>query len=630
MKGGLLLRTAIASGVLAILVGGAFAVLLVAVVDLRASARQEALSETELDAADRLERLVIDMESGLRGFVITRSAEFLQPFNAAQATFPGQIAGLERHEVNQQQAARLRTIAQDVAAYLRGYARPLIDATRAREPSAQSTAQAARGKLRVDAIRAQFDAYRAMQLQLRSVRKGRDDALTRRAVIASAVGLAGSILLVLLFGGYLARALVLPVRRVATAASRLAGGDLTVRVSETGAGEPLALERAFNSMAGSLERGRDELRLLVQGQSALRRVATLVARGVSPAELFDAVAGETLELMAADSAGVCRYEPDGTATVVADRNKLGPPLAVGTRLTLEGESVTALVWHTGRPGRRDDLEGASGMIATLARERGLRAAVGAPIVVEARLWGVATAQWGRVERLPDDAEARLAEFAELVATAIANANSRDELVASRARVLGAADEARRRVVRDLHDGAQEHLVNTIVTLKLAQRAVPDDLSRAESLIGRALGQAEEANTELRELAHGILPAVLTRGGLEAGVDALASRIAMPVTVDVSTPRLEPGIEAGAYFVVAEALTNGVKHAHDQTAEVKARVCDGELRLEIRDDGVGGAPRDGAGLVGLHDRVAALGGQLHVRSTPGGGTVVEAALPLPIS
>jgi signal transduction histidine kinase len=361
----------------------------------------------------------------------------------------------------------------------------------------------------------------------------------------------------------------------------------------------------------------------------LGRVATLVARGVSPTRVFDAVAAETLALMGADSARVVRYEPDGTATVVADCTELGAPIPVGTRLTLEGESVTASVWRTQKPSRRENLEGATGTIAELARERGLRSAVGAPIVVEGRVWGVILAHWARVGPLPEGAEDRIAEFAELVATAIANADSREELVASRARVLGAADDARRRVVRDLHDGAQQRLVNAIVALKLAKRALPDDRAKAETLIASALGQAEEGNAELRELAHGILPVVLSRGGLEAGVDALTSRLTVPVTVDVSAPRLEPGIEASAYFVIAEALTNVVKHSHAQSAEVRVGVKDGELLVEVRDDGVGGARADGSGLLGLDDRVAALGGRLRVESSSGGGTVVSATLPLPI-
>jgi signal transduction histidine kinase len=225
--------------------------------------------------------------------------------------------------------------------------------------------------------------------------------------------------------------------------------------------------------------------------------------------------------------------------------------------------------------------------------------------------------------LPADTEKRLADFTELVAAAIANADGRAQLVASRARLLTAGDDARRRVVRDLHDGAQQRLVTTIMALKLAQ----NDDEAAADLLAQALVQAEQANAELRELAHGILPPVLTRGGLRAGIDSLVSRMHVPVDVAVAGERLPAEIEASAYFVVAEALANVVKHSRAQSAEVRAAVEDSVLRLDIRDDGVGGADPDGTGLLGLNDRLTALGGRLRVESPPGRGTVLTATLPL---
>jgi signal transduction histidine kinase len=233
----------------------------------------------------------------------------------------------------------------------------------------------------------------------------------------------------------------------------------------------------------------------------------------------------------------------------------------------------------------------------------------------------------RGRELPADTEQRLADFTELVATAIANVDGRAQLVASRARLLTAGDDARRRVVRDLHDGAQQRLVQTIITLKLARRAEQNDGASADALVAEALDQAEQANAELRELAHGILPPVLARGGLQAGVDALVSRMRVPVEVAVAAGRLPAEIEASAYFVVAEALTNVVKHSQARSAEVKAWVHDGVLHLDVRDDGVGGARPDGTGLLGLNDRVAALGGRLRVESPPGRGTRLTATLPL---
>ncbi|WP_270046347.1 PAS domain-containing sensor histidine kinase [Solirubrobacter ginsenosidimutans] len=203
-----------------------------------------------------------------------------------------------------------------------------------------------------------------------------------------------------------------------------------------------------------------------------------------------------------------------------------------------------------------------------------------------------------------------------------------ELAASRARIVAAADDERRRVVRDLHDGAQARLVHTIITLKLARRAVENGADDAPDLLREALDNAERAKAELRELAHGILPAALTRGGLHAAVEMLASRTPVPVENDVSVGRLSAAVEATAYFVVAEALTNIAKHAGARHAEVMARITDGTLSIHVRDDGIGGAAPDGSGLIGLADRLAALGGRLRVESRAGGGTLIAADIPVP--
>jgi len=248
-------------------------------------------------------------------------------------------------------------------------------------------------------------------------------------------------------------------------------------------------------------------------------------------------------------------------------------------------------------------------------------------VVDGRLWGVIVASWGGERSPPGDTEERMAQFAQLLDTAIANADSRDQLISSRVRLLTAGDDARRRVVRDLHDGAQQRLVHTIVTLKLARKAFSDEDENAASLLGAALEQAEQGNRELRELAHGILPAALTHGGLRAGVDSVIERLDLPVDLDVPAARFPREIEASAYFIVAEALTNVVKHSHAGRAEVTACLDDGMLRIEVRDNGAGGADPDGHGLVGMRDRVTTLGGRLEIESPAGGGTVVAATLPL---
>jgi signal transduction histidine kinase len=343
--------------------------------------------------------------------------------------------------------------------------------------------------------------------------------------------------------------------------------------------------------------------------------------------VFAAVAEELSGLLRIDDTGVFRYEDDDTVTVVANSNALDPPVPVGGRRTLAGDNVAGRVQRTGRPVRIDDYAHLDGALAADARQRGLRSGAGAPIHVEGRLWGVIVAS-SREPRLPAGTEERIGQFTDLVATAISNVEARREVAASRARIVAATDDERRRVVRDLHDGAQQRLVHTIITLKLARRALEQGKEAAPALVGDALHHAERANVELRELAHGILPGVLTHGGLRGGVDALASRMPVPVAIDVSVGRLPTAVEATAYFVVAEALTNVAKHARAGHAEVMARVENGTLAVHVRDDGVGGAWRGGTGLVGLADRVAALDGEFRVENPAGGGTLVAAAIPLP--
>ncbi len=267
-----------------------------------------------------------------------------------------------------------------------------------------------------------------------------------------------------------------------------------------------------------------------------------------------------------------------------------------------------------------------GKFGVAIRERRFVSSVGAPIVVEGRLWGVMTLASAE-HPLPPDTEEHLASFSELVATAIANTEAQAEVAASRARIVAATDEERRRVVRDLHDGAQQRLVHTIFTLKLAHTALKNEEQDLSELLTAALDHAEQATDELRELSHGILPGALTHGGLRAGVGTLASRVPVPVEIDVSVGRLPAAVEATAYFVVAEALTNVAKHARAARATVTARVEDGAVAVQVRDDGVGGAQPDGSGLLGLADRLAVLDGRLRVESPVDGGTLVAADIPL---
>ena len=366
---------------------------------------------------------------------------------------------------------------------------------------------------------------------------------------------------------------------------------------------------------------------LAEEQAALRRVATLVARQPSPDALFAAVAEEVGRLLRVGDTAMYRYEADGTVSIVGSWGRRGAALPAGARLPVGGQNIAALVLRTRRPARIDDYARATGALGTLTYNLGIRSGAGTPIVVDGRLWGAMLAASREAKPLPAGTEQRIEEFTELVATAISVIEARLDLAASRARIVAAADEERRRVVRDLHDGAQQRLVHTIISLKLAEHALQTDGHHASELVSVALEQAERAKAELGELARGVLPAVLAHGGLRPAVQALASRMPLPVENAVAVGRLPVAIEATAYFVVAEALTNVAKHAGAGRAAVTAHIEDRVLRVHVRDDGAGGARADGSGLRGLADRVAAHRGEFHVESPADGGTLIAATIPL---
>jgi signal transduction histidine kinase len=452
----------VASGLLALIVGSVFAALLFTVDELRGAERRARQSQEVLVVANRLERLVIDEETGVRGFVITERANFLEPWQAAHAAFPEQAATLERLVAdNPDQQARAQRIVRAVASYHEDYAIPLVQSARRDPASARTVAVTDAGKRRLDAIRAEFDRFVAAEDDLMAARQAQTDAVTSRAIIAAAGGLAGSVLLIVLFAGYLTRAIVRPVRLAAAMAGRLAEGDLGVRLPQGGRGEIGVLERSFNTMASSLR------------------------------------------------------------------------------------------------------------------------------------------------------------------------DSRAQLTASRARIVAAADQARRRIGRDLHDGAQQELVSLMLNLRAAEANVqPEPEELREQLAQLADGLAG-AIDDLRVLSSGIHPAVLSEGGLRPALAALARRSAVPVELEVDVPaRLPEPVEVAAYYVVSEALTNVAKHARASIAHVDVRAYAGGLRLSIRDDGVGGAnPGQGTGLIGLIDRVEALSGTISVTSPTGQGTTLLADLPL---
>ncbi|GAA2371585.1 GAF domain-containing sensor histidine kinase [Dactylosporangium salmoneum] len=450
------------------------------------------------------------------------------------------------------------------------------------------------------------------------------------AVVGAAAGLLVAALIVAAVASYLVRAVVVPLCKTALIADQLAGGRLDPRLVHTGLGEISRLGRSVNILGASVGRGLGGLAQLVEAQTAMRRVAMLVARGVGPSEVFDAVTGELGRLIGADGANIVRFDKDESGVIVALWGWPGPLLPVGTRISLQGASVSAAVRRTGRAARMDTYEDPLGPLATFLREQGIRSAVGAPIYVEGRLWGAATASMVRDEPLPSDAEARLADCTDLVATAIANAEARSELLDSRARLVLATDQTRRRIERDLHDGVQQRLLSLGLELRAAQEAVPDALTEARTRLSSVVDGLTAGIDELREISRGIHPTILTDRGLTAAVKALARRSGVAVELDVRLrERLPEPLEAAAYYVIAESLANAAKHAEASLVRVAVTVSGERLYVSLSDDGVGGAdPARGTGLVGIRDRVHALGGTMHLDSPPGGGTTLDVALPLP--
>ncbi|WP_117209189.1 CHASE3 domain-containing protein [Allorhizocola rhizosphaerae] len=461
--GGLTRRAIIAGAALAVIIAGAFAVLLSSISQLREAQLRLERSTQVLVSANRLERLVVDMETGLRGFALTGDEDFLEPWHAASAVFPGEaqtLASLVADDPAQQ--ARTREISDAGSAYMREYAIPLIDTAR-RDPAAARTTQVTQeGKQRIDALRADFDAMVATEQAAADNQRRSANEYAMRATAAGIAGLAGSLLLIAAYTGYVTRAVVAPVRRVAGAAQRLAAGDLGARVAGRGVGEVGVLKNSFNTMA-----------------------------------------------------------------------------------------------------------------ATLAR------------------------------------------------------NS-DELAASRQRIVTAADQARRRIERDLHDGIQQRLVAFVLDTRAAREMVSqEDRPELAGQLDRLTAGLGEAVNELREISRGIHPAILSEAGLAVALKALGRRSPVPVELDLDVAgRLPEPVEVCAYYVVSEALANAAKHAQASFVTIRAHARDGLLRLEISDDGVGGAASGrGSGLVGLTDRVEALGGTVTVTSPPGEGTTLAADLPI---
>jgi GAF domain-containing protein len=374
---------------------------------------------------------------------------------------------------------------------------------------------------------------------------------------------------------------------------------------------------------------RDGERRLTEEQAALRRVATLVAEGATPNQVFDAVREEVARMFDIPRTILMRFDADGMATLLATYGDyLGP---VGTRWPLEGDSsAVARVHQTRRAARADYTypRHVRGPLAEAARRGGVRYPVAVPVVVEGALWGAMSAGSYGPEPPPADLEGRLAKFTELLGTAIANAESRAEVDASRARIVATADATRRRIERDLHDGIQQWLVALALKARKAATFGPTDTSAQEELsdIADDLGSVLD---ELREISRGIHPAILSDAGLDDALKALARRSPIRVALEVDFEgRYDPSVEATVYYVVAESITNAVKHAHASVVAVRGAVRDGAIELEIRDDGVGGAePSRGSGITGLKDRVDTLGGTFSFSSPAGAGTTIRMRLPV---
>jgi PAS domain S-box-containing protein len=375
-----------------------------------------------------------------------------------------------------------------------------------------------------------------------------------------------------------------------------------------------------------VEAGREALRVLADEQAALRRVATLVARGVSASEIFSAVAKEVGRVLVADDAAVLRFEPDGVG-ILAGMATVRPELPLGSRWEVDDAYAATAVWRTGRAARKEGDAYRSAVAAALASMPPW-STVASPIVVEGSLWGAMIVTLNSAP-LPPDTEERMAKFTELVATAIANAQSRAELAASRARLVAAADESRRRIERDLHDGTQQRLVALGLVLRATEADVPPELPMLRASIAATATGLAAAVDELREISRGIHPVVLTTGGIRPALNTLARRSPVPVELAVHVDRRLPErVEVATYYVVSEALANAAKHAHASVVQVDVDPRDAGVELVVRDDGVGGADtRRGSGLIGLRDRVEALGGTLEISSSAGKGTSLLARIPI---
>jgi signal transduction histidine kinase len=618
-NGGLARRTVALGLVLSVIVAAGFCLLMRAVGGLRGTATDATHSEQELTAANTLEVQIDSIETSAEGFVITGQRRFLQPWYTGRAAFAAQAATLERLAAasGPEQQARARQIRQAAQSYISGYSIPLVATARRDLAAARAVAGTGEGLRLLDAIRRQFSRFMAFERRIFAARQRHAVAAANQFTVAAAAAAAGTIVLILLSGSYLSRFVVRLVRRSSRMTRQLALGDLDARMTGTGPAEVSTLAESLNTMAGSLAASRDALRRVAEEQAALRRVATLVARGDPPSQVFGAVAGETGRILGAECTAVARYESEGTVTVAGSWSRPGEAVPAPPPL----DSRWAAEDENGGPG--------AGELAAWGREQGIHSSVASPIMVAGRLWGVIIAFSAAAEPHAATVKNRMLEFTELLAMAIANSDSRTQLAASRARVVAAADKVRRRIERDLHDGTQQRLISLGLQLRTTLGRVPaEQRELAHQLSAIAQGLAE-AVTELRETIWGLHPVILEKGGLGPALRALARRSGLAVELNGRIDRRLPEqVEAAAYYVVSEALTNAAKHARAEQVRIVLGVADDTLQLAVSDNGPGGADPDrGSGLIGLIDRVEAIGGRIHITSPPGAGTALQVTIPL---
>ena len=630
MRGSLNTRMLVASALVAVLIGATFAFALVAISAERRSERLvERQSQRELTLLNEINTLVVDLETGVRGFVITGVDRFLEPWLEARAALPERGEALVRLTDDPVEDPLARQIVAAVESYIEDYAAPVVEAVRRNDPSASTVAATEAGKQRIDAIRARIDRYREIELSALEQRQQDANVAARRAIAVAAGGLVASLLLVAGLAAYLARAIVSPVRRAAAMAGRISGW------------------RALGTAPGD-GRGRDRFAgAVVQRHGQLARDPAERARPSSggaggPAPRGDAGRPRRVAERRArrrrrrGQRHAGRRRHDAAALPVrryGDRRggvRQGEPGHTGRRAAAPRRRGRRRLGADHRAVRLDRLRGRVGPGGRPMRAWGFHSATGTPVVTKDRLWGVAATSW----LAPGGAEARsqirVSELTELLAVAIANADSQAELDASRARVVAASDQARRRIERDLHDGTQQRLVSLGLDVRTAEAMVPADRTDLAATLEHVGEGLSAALNDLQELTRGIHPAILSSGGLGPALRTLARRSPVPVDLTVdSVGRLPEPVEVTVYYVVSEALANATKHANASVVHVNLAVHDSVVVLSVRDDGDGGAdPTRGSGLIGLRDRAEALGGSLEITSPPHDGTTLTALIPVP--